>query len=391
MTTLVANSLQKLRTAIESQPLEDRFKGIDPFDGLNSPLINKTFLGRSRFIRLAWVQFFKRSFINFRPIAGIARRENPQALALFLSAYCKIYSFEASKEVLNSINFLARRIISLEQKGWSGACWSYPFPWQARAFYQSAETPLIIPTAYCFNALLDAYEITKNNDYKNVALTVADFIIHDLNRTGNDELFTFSYSPDDNSVVYNASLMSSQVLSRCFFYTKKEEFRLLAGQSVKCCVESQQADGSWTYGDKTYHNWIDSFHSGYNLICLQDYMNYCEDSAVQGSITLGFKYYISAFFDSQGFSWYYNKKKYPLDLNNSAQLIVTLFKLDSFAKYKDLTESVLNLTINKMQSTKGWFYYQKHKLYLNKIIYLRWSNAWMFYALVLFQSNAKKS
>jgi len=32
---------------------------------------------------------------------------------------------------------------------------------------------------------------------------------------------------------------------------------------------------------------------------------------------------------------------------------------------------------------RGYFYFQKTKWYTNKIPYLRWPNAWMYYALVL--------
>lgn len=42
--------------------------------------------------------------------------------------------------------------------------------------------------------------------------------------------------------------------------------------------------------------------------------------------------------------------------------------------------------INNMQDNKGYFYYQKTRWYTNKIPYMRWSQAWMFYALAQFLS-----
>ena len=36
-----------------------------------------------------------------------------------------------------------------------------------------------------------------------------------------------------------------------------------------------------------------------------------------------------------------------------------------------------------MQSPQGYFYYQKRRCYTNRISYMRWSQAWMFYAISL--------
>jgi hypothetical protein len=46
--------------------------------------------------------------------------------------------------------------------------------------------------------------------------------------------------------------------------------------------------------------------------------------------------------------------------------------------------------IDNMQDKEGYFYYQKKRWYKNKIDYMRWSQAWMFYALtqlVTFEQN----
>jgi rhamnogalacturonyl hydrolase YesR len=387
MTPKITASFSLLKNVFESIPLEDRFKGHDPFDGLNSPLVKNTFLGKNRFIRLAWVQLFKRNPINLRKVAGIKKQENPQALAIFLAAYCQLYKLDKRKEYLESIHYLANRIVALRLDQWSGACWSYPFAWQARAFYQPGNTPLIIPTTYCFNALLDAYEITHVETYKTIALTTAKFVLDDLNRSGDKDCFAFSYSPEDHSVVYNASLMASQVLARSFKYTADTSYKEAALASVQFCVNAQNVNGSWTYGNKPFHQWIDNFHSGYNLVCLIDYSTYCNDVRFESIIEKGLTYYLETFFTEDGFSKYYNNNKFPLDNNNPAQLIITLAKANKIDTYKHLLSNVLENTIEQMQSSKGWFYYQKNKWFTNRIIYLRWSNSWMFYAFSLLAKN----
>ena len=373
----------KLRSALESKPLPDRYKGIDPFDGLNSPLMTNSILGRSRVVRLVFIQFFKRSIINLRSLFGIKAVENPQALGIFLKAYCVIYRQSEKQEDLDQIIYLADRIIELQEKGWSGACWSYPFAWQARAFYQPRNTPLIVPTAYCVNGLLDAYDITENKTYLDVAVSTREFILKDLNRTVKEGKIAFSYSPYDRSVVYNASLMATQILSRIYTYTKEEDLAELAKKSVDYAVNAQNEDGSWAYGEAKYHQWVDSFHSGYNLVCLNDYKQHLGDKAVEAALEKGLKYYLSNMFEANGFARYFNKKRYPLDMNNPSQLVITLNNFNLLDNYANLTSTVWRFTINNMQAKSGWFYYQKHSFFTNKIIYLRWSNAWAFYALAL--------
>lgn len=385
----IAESFKLLKAVLESRPLGERFKGYDPFDGLNSPIIKNTILGKNRFIRLAWVQLFKLNPINFRKLVGINKEENPQALAIFLSSYCQLYKSDKEEKYLDSIIYLADRIIALKQHNCSGACWSYPFAWQARAFYQPANTPLIIPTNYCFNALLNAFEITQNEEYKTIALSAAEFVVNDLNRSNDRGNFAFSYSPEDNSIVYNASLMASQLLARCFSYTSNITYKNAALSSVKYCVDNQNTNGSWSYGKNSFHQWIDNFHSGYNLVCLMDYATYCNDLQFDDNIERGLDYYLKTFFNSDGFSKYYNNKKYPLDINNAAQLIITLDKAKKLDENQKLISSVLNYTITTLQSNKGWFLYQKNKWFTNRILYLRWSNSWMFYAYSLISKNAR--
>ena len=46
-----------------------------------------------------------------------------------------------------------------------------------------------------------------------------------------------------------------------------------------------------------------------------------------------------------------------------------------------IADSVLLWTLRKMQSRKGFFYYQKNRFLTNRISYMRWAQAWMFYAL----------
>ena len=83
----------------------------------------------------------------------------------------------------------------------------------------------------------------------------------------------------------------------------------------------------------------------------------------------------------EGQSKYYNNALYPIDIHAPSQLIITLAKCNLMHTNKSLVDKVLNWTIKNMQSPKGYFFYQKRKYYTNKIPYMRWSQAWIFYGL----------
>ena len=51
----------------------DDFAGYDPFDSLNSTLLQATPLYRNEWVRLAWLQLGKRSPINLRPLLRVPK------------------------------------------------------------------------------------------------------------------------------------------------------------------------------------------------------------------------------------------------------------------------------------------------------------------------------
>ena len=61
---------------------------------------------------------------------------------------------------MEKIRFFSDKLLELQNKEWSGACWGYNFDWQARAFFQPKNTPTVVATTFIGSALLDAYEIT---------------------------------------------------------------------------------------------------------------------------------------------------------------------------------------------------------------------------------------
>lgn len=379
--------------ALKNYCEQEGFKGYDPYDGLNSKVFQIIpFLKENRIARLFWIQLFKKSFLNLRPIFLVEKEYNPKGLGLFLSGYCNLYSIEQKGEYLSKIKFLAEKILSLQSKGWSGACWGYNFDWQARAFFQPKNYPTVVVSAFIGYALLDAYDILKDEKLLITARSVCDFILKDINRTyDKDGNFAFSYSPSDKTQVFNASLLGSRMLARVYSYTKEDHLIQEAKKSVSFCCKYQRQDGSWTYSTLPFHQWIDNFHTGYNLECISEYQKYSGDVSLKSNIENGLYYYLNTFFTTDGIPKYFNDKIYPIDIHASAQLVVTLYRLNVLKKNLSLVNKVLGWTIDNMQDVDGYFYYQKGKYNTSRIPYMRWAQSWMFFSLSFYLKEIAKA
>ena len=155
----------------------------------------------------------------------------------------------------------------------------------------------------------------------------------------------------------------------------------MARQSVIACCDAQANDGSWVYSLSKDQQWIDSFHTGYNLDGLIAYEELTGDTSFHEYIEKGFNFYIENFFMLDGSPKYYHDKQYPIDIHCPGQLFVTLSRLRKFDEYRELANKVLGWVIDNMQDKKGYFYYQLKPGWSSKISYMRWSNAFMFCSL----------
>ena len=395
----IIDSFQRLKSYCESE----HFKGWDPYDGLNSKVFQALpFLKKSAFCREVVIQGFKRNPVNLRRIAMVPKEHNAKGIGLFLQGYCNLVKLVqkhpglaaelgTEEDLLLKVNEFAELLILLQSKGdYHGACWGYNFDWQARGgLFFPAYTPTVVATNFCATALMETYELTKNADCLNIALSSAEFAIQDLHRTEYKDGFLFSYSKmPGNDTVFNASLLGSRLLSYCYKYTGKMEYKELAEKSVKACCHGQRKDGAWVYGMLPVQSWVDSFHTGYNLDGLIAYEENTGDTKYHVFIEKGFDYYIEHFFEKNGTPKYYDNRTYPIDIHCPGQLFVTLSRLHKFEEHKELAKKVLGWTIQNMQDKRGYFYYQLKKGFSSKISYMRWSNAFMFCALTYYLQEA---
>ena len=391
--TTLSKAIDLSRTVLE-QSRQDHFAGYDPFDGLNSKLFEWMPGLKSGIFGLAWIQFFKQSPINFRPLLGVPKRRNPKGVGLFILGLLQDFRRTEDTAFLQEATALADWLITqqCDRKQWKHSCWGYHFDWKARAFFVPKGKPNVITTVYVAQALfaladtLDALDTKKSADlYRKPALDAANFIVKTLYTEADGRHF-FAYIPGETAFVHNASLWAAAWVAVAAAYTNNDVYKALALKVARQSSGEQSEDGSWVYGARHHHQFIDGFHTGYNLEALDLIRRSLHTDEFDQAIKKGFSYYKANFFEPDGTAKYYNNNRYPLDMHSVAQAVLTLVKLageDGAAEEdKVLAEKVISHSLETLYIPgKQRFVYQKTRHFTNSINYMRWSQAWAYFAL----------
>lgn len=369
----IINVIDKLENYIISED----YKGYDPYDVLNSPLFKLPVLRSNKLIRFGAQQVFRRIPINLRSVLGIKKEVNPVTLGLCIQAFTYLSEvFKEKKDFYkNQIEYCLERLIELSSKGYSGYCWGYNFDWEARYARIPKFTPTVVATGIIINGLYEYYKLSKDNRVKDIILSSANFVLKDLNRSFEGDTFCFSYSPNDNQKVFNATMKAARLLAQAYYLNKNEEFKIEAQKTLEYVLKYQRLDGSWFYSNGDGRKWIDNFHTAYVLDSLI-FCNEAFDNIYIKQYKLGFNYYLKTFFND-GELKYYAHNKYPIDSTEIAQSIITLVNNG----YLDLAFNVINFGLKNLWTKMNYFYYRRYKFFANKISYIRWSNAWMLVSL----------
>lgn len=369
----------------------NHFKGYDPFDGLNSRLFKLFPRLKNTVIGLAWLQFFKRSPINLRKIFGVPKQRNPKGVALFILGMLEEHKRTKNESLIKQAIELADWLLAeqCERARWKYACWGYHFDWKARAFFVPQGKPNVITTIYVAQALYALGDFLSEEKYKKTAIDAANFIVEFLYTESEGHKF-FAYIPGETTFVHNASLWGAAWVGFAGNITGNNRFKELAREVAWQSVSEQSQDGSWVYGTRHHHQFIDGFHTGYNLEALDVLRHSLGTSEYDDAIARGLSYYIAAFIEADGTVKYYHNNHYPLDMHSVAQVVLTLSKIECGQK-ELILEKVIARSLDTLYLPKAKrFVYQKYSTYMNSVDYIRWTSAWIYYSFNLHQNCVQK-
>ncbi|ENM5833712.1 exopolysaccharide biosynthesis protein VpsJ [Vibrio metoecus] len=366
--------LEKART--------EQFAGYDPFDGLNSSWFSWMPVSKDSLFGLAWIQLFKRSPINLRPWLGVNKARNPKGVALFILGLIEHYQVTKDEALLQEAKELAVWLVDqrCDEQQWHGACWGYHFDWKARAFFVPKGKPNVITTVYVSRALYQLGRLIDQPEWIELALSSGDFIARHL-LTQSDYGEFFAYIPGETAFVHNASLWAAAWLAVVGREMSRPDYTELALRIARNSVQAQASDGSWAYGTRHHHTFIDGFHTGYNLEALHLIRTVLSTNEFDGVIERGLSYYKQHLFEMDGTAKYYHDNPYPLDPHSVSQAIITLLSVDGEESDRQLTERVVERAIQTLyMPERDQFVYQRNKQSVNRIHYARWTQAWMYFS-----------
>jgi hypothetical protein len=374
--------LDKLLSYIEKQG----FKGYDPYDALNSWL---PYQALGKYGQAFAIQFFKRNPVNLRPLAGVKKGLNPKGIGLLLNAYSNLYLKTRNEKYKETADSLFNLLLSLRSPGYTNYCWGYNFDWANPKKVVPENHPNIVATSFAAKGILEYYKISGNQSTLNIIESICEFIISDLPATKTNAGICFSYTDVIQDCCFNASMLGAEVLSTGGSLMKTEKYNNLAISALNFVLNYQKDDGHWNYevDIKTGKEGVQiDFHQGYILESIYNIIKDLKSHhslyiATISAIKRGLSFYRKNQFYDDGRSLRRLPRVWPVDIHNQSQGIITFSLLKEFDdQYLAFANTIAKWTIRNMQDESGYFFYQKHRLYNNKIPYMRWSQAWMLLA-----------
>src|ERR1700674_4825819 len=337
------NSAKAAMLKLLSYCRANAWAGYDPYDALNSRLFSVFPFLNSTWPRLILTQGLKRSPIDVRRFLGVPKTQNPKALGLFLSSFVKLSETDVpDRDQL--IRLMIDRLEALRSPQTPYFCWGYSFPWQMRKGVVPVGTANLVCTTFAATALLDAYGELGDARCLSMATSAAEYILNELYWTDGGSNHSFSYPLRSLRVqVYNANFLAAALLSRVSKLTGDAKFMGPALDVTRCSVAQQKQDGSWEYGGGHKQQWIDNFHTGFNLGALRAIGHYAQTAEFDDSVRRGFEFYRTHFFREDGAPKYFHNRTYPIDIHAVAQSIITL------TEFQDLNPSSLPLADKVLQ------------------------------------------
>jgi hypothetical protein len=381
---MIETKVYKALDSVTNYCENENFYGYDPYDTLNSFI---PFRKTGKYLSAVAIQIQKRNPINVRPFLGVKKGINPKAMGLFLKAYSILYKKTGNKNYLEKADWIFQWLQNNYSTGYSGHCWGYNFDWASPGSYLEACTPSVVVTSFVIDGVFEYYKTTKDAKAVEIIESASNYITNDIPVLKLDTGISFSYTHLSKGACYNASLLAGEILTKANTIKNNEESLKLIEGAISFVLSMQKTDGSWYYSydpEKRIERKQIDFHQGFILVSLQNILDLTGimHDEIETAISRGLRFYREEQFFNNGRSLWRLPKKWPVDIHNQSQGIITFSRLRNYdSNYLDFSNKIAGWTIENMQSPKGYCYYRKTPFYTNKISYMRWSNAWMMLAL----------
>lgn len=266
-------------------------------------------------------------------------------------------------------------------------CWGYNFLWQNTIFLQDKFEPNTVVSIFVGEALIHAYQVTKNRKYLEAARSVASFILEDLPviHQTKEELAIAYVLREVDAIVLNNQVLAGAFLIKIWRHTREETIKKTAKRLIRFTINRKTDYDAWYYTHPKHKSPIthDNYHTGGILDGILEYFEETGDDEFMKIYWKGLEFYKKNLFETNGAPRWMSNKKYPFDIHGSAQGIITFAKASKYkAEFTGQAEIILSWTFeNLYNSSENEFIYRKSRFYKWNYSLMRWCNAWMARAL----------
>ena len=386
--TIVKNDIEELISYLEKED----WKGYDPYDTLNSWV---PFNFGGKWGQVGAIQFQLRNPFNVRPLLGIKKERGVKSIALILQSMSVYYRSEPSDDLRKKMDYLFEWILSKRLEGYNGTCWAVHFPLAMKEKKRVRFDPSAVLASFVAESIYEYYLSTGNEKVKEVMSGICEFILSHVPVTERPEGLCYSYTTKVKDMVFNANSFVAETFAKTYSLNRSENLKELSLKALDFTIHHQKDDGRWTYsmGKSGRERELIDFHQGFILNSIYDIKNIfgLNDLKYDKAIKKGLQYYRNVQFCDEGDSVWRVPKKYPVDIHNQGVGIMVFSKLSEYGEeYYDYAKRVVDWTDKNMRDKRGYYYYQKHPLFTNKISYIRWNQSWMLMGLTYLYAKMKE-
>lgn len=401
MHTLI-KSLEMAVTDLEEKIRLNNYAGYDPYDAKGASFFMRALAiprkpwhaNVRRKLTLAPLIYGERFFpLSFRHLARIKPQVNAKGMGLIAKAYFNLYAANRDEHWYDLGQACLDWFLQNRCQDHPYPCWGYPFNWDSGVVVP-AHTPTSVVTSAAFDAFWEAWVQTKRAEYLETCKKICEFFLHGLNITKHSNgTVSFSYTHLDHFEVHNINLMVAHCLLRAGKEINNASYCDYGLRAARFTMNEQNEDGSIYYWSKAqnFHNpnSIDHYHSGFEIRALFGIWQVTNDAEVLKAYQKYYEFYRGRLCErSNGciIPKMNLKSVYPINIHSCAEAVLlaaTLCRGDNRA-LNDLFK-VVPWTLSKMRMKSGFYRYLIHKFGFleirSNIVYMRWSQAWIFLAL----------
>ncbi len=302
----IENSIKKLEKWVE----DHNYKSYEPFDGFSSFFRFLTF--GNLFMDRLLMQLIRQSLINLRPLFGIKPLESTKGRGYMAWGYLTILKKTGDCTYKTRAINCHEWLIKNKSPKFDEYSWANHFDFAGRCGRYAKHESLIVWTSLIGQTFLDAYKLLGDRKYLEVAESACRWALSlPINET--DSGLCLGYMNLGKSVIHNSNMLGAALLARKGRLSSNIEFIKYAKNAMLFSYSRQNSDGSWYYVDHPMFQWIDNFHTGYNLDSQKCYIENTGDKDFDDNLKKGFNFYKNNFFEDSSSPKYYHNRAYPID------------------------------------------------------------------------------